>query len=262
MLTFQKLHLNAWITHGSIIFFLLVLSGCQFFSSKKENKDPEFPKTDTVTVSERDFSVSDDIDNGPVFYTGPEEFPEFPGGDAALIKFILSHTVYPASAIRDRVEGRVYVRFAVEKDGTVTVVDVARGVREDLDEAALEVARQMPAWKPGKLDGELRRVIFTIPVNYSLNDLEAGKIRAEEVRSVKVYPNPTSGRISMEISEPIPDLFYGVYDADGRMVKQGEMFSTLQTIDLSGLSNGIYIFRLSSEGESFLYSERVVKRNY
>lgn len=249
--------------HIVILSALLLLSGCQFFSSKKEsqdNQESKYPKTDTITISEGEFAASEEEDTTAIFFTGPGSMPEYPGGDAALIKFIINHTVYPASAIRDRVEGRVYVRFAIEKDGSVSVLEVDRGVRQDLDDAAMEVVRQMPSWKPGKFDGELRRVVFTIPVYYSLEDLEDGKIRAEEARTVKIYPNPTTGRVSMEISESMPDLRYGVYDTDGRLLKQGPVVSPVETIDLSGLSNGTYVIRLSSEEESFMYSGRVVKR--
>lgn len=243
-----------------ILFTLSLLTSCQIFSSEKKNQELELPKTDTGNISEREFAVSDESDNRPIFYTGPMDFPEFPGGDAALRDFIVDHTVYPASAIRDRVEGRVYVQFAIGKDGSVSALGVRRGVRQDLDDAAMEVVRQMPDWKPGKHEGELRRVLYSIPVNYSLEDLAAGKIRAEEVRTVKIYPNPTSGRISMEISELMPDLLYGVYDINGRLLKQGRMNSSVETIDLTGLRDGIYVIRLSSEGESFMYSEQVVIR--
>jgi TonB family protein len=246
-----------------VLLFVLLLTSCQFTSSKKENLDKlesKKPQTDTITISEGEFALSEDSESTAIFFTGPEDMPEFPGGDAALIDFIINHTVYPASAIRDRVEGRVYVQFAIEKDGSVSVLGIRRGVRQDLDDAAMAVARQMPVWKPGKFDGELRRIIFTIPVYYSLEDLEAGKIRAEEARTVKIYPNPTSDRATMEISELIPDLLYGVYDKNGRMVKQGPMTSRRETIDFSGLSNGTYIVRLSSAEESFMYSERVVKK--
>ncbi len=246
-----------------LLLALLLLTSCQFTSNKKENLDKlesKKPHTDTITISEGVFALAEERDTAAIFYTGPGEFPEFPGGDAALEDFLIDHTVYPASAIRDRVEGRVYVRFAIETDGSVSTLGVGRGVRKDLDDAAMEVVRQMPAWKPGKFDGELRRIIFTIPVYYSLEDLEAGKIRAEEARTVKIYPNPTSNRVTMEISELIPDLLYGVYGENGRMVKQGPMTSRRETIDFSGLSNGIYIVRLSSAEESFMYSERVVKK--
>jgi TonB family protein len=78
-----------------------------------------------------------------------EEFPEFPGGEIELKNFIIEKTVYPQSAIKDSIEGKVFMRFAIDIDGCPTDVQVIRGIRSDLDNESIRVLKEMPGWKPG-----------------------------------------------------------------------------------------------------------------
>jgi TonB family protein len=95
-------------------------------------------------------------------------FPEFPGGDDALRKFIKTKLNYPLEAARLRIQGKVFVSFSVEKDGTVSEVFVARGVHPLLDEEALRVTKLMPKWKPGEVNGKPAKVSHTLPINFIL----------------------------------------------------------------------------------------------
>lgn len=97
-----------------------------------------------------------------------EEMPEFPGGMAECMKFIAKNIQYPAISQENGVQGKVIVRFVVNKDGSVSDAEVARSVDPYLDKEALRIIGQMPKWKPGKQRGELVRVRYTVPVTFRL----------------------------------------------------------------------------------------------
>ncbi len=96
--------------------------------------------------------------------------PEFPGGTQALQKYINSNIKYPSDALRDSIKGRVLVQFTVEKDGSITDIEVLKHVHQLLDKEAIRVVSGMPRWIPGKHFGFPRRVRYTIPVNFRLDN--------------------------------------------------------------------------------------------
>lgn len=85
-------------------------------------------------------------------YDNVEEQPSFPGGQCELIRFINRIRRYPSAAYYGGVQGRVLVSFVVNTDGSLSHVRVVRGVEESLDQEALRVVGQMPAWEPGRID--------------------------------------------------------------------------------------------------------------
>ncbi len=97
-----------------------------------------------------------------------EEQPEFPGGQAALMKFLSDNIRYPVIAQENGIQGRVICSFVVEKDGSITDVQVVRGVDPSLDKEAVRVIQSMPKWKPGKQRGKAVRVRFTLPIVFRL----------------------------------------------------------------------------------------------
>lgn len=99
-----------------------------------------------------------------------EEMPSFPGGQAALMQFLLSNTHYPAVAQENGVQGRVTVSFVIEKDGSITDVQVARSADPSLDKEAVRVVKSMPRWTPGRQNGSTVRVKFNVPVTFRLNN--------------------------------------------------------------------------------------------
>ncbi|MAO01689.1 MAG: hypothetical protein CMD05_02000 [Flavobacteriales bacterium] len=98
-----------------------------------------------------------------------ENMPEFPGGDLGLMKYIQKNVRYPAIAKEYNITGKVYISFIVDKQGSVTNVKVVRGVDKNLDEEAVRVVKSLPKYKPGKQRGKPVRVMFTIPINFTLN---------------------------------------------------------------------------------------------
>ncbi|HMN06086.1 MAG TPA: energy transducer TonB [Flavobacteriales bacterium] len=97
-----------------------------------------------------------------------QEMPEFPGGMEALYRYLGENIHYPDLAVQEGAEGKVFVQFVIGKDGTIQDVQVIRGVRPDLDAEAMRGVQEMPAWSPGRLDGERVKVRFTLPVSFKL----------------------------------------------------------------------------------------------
>ena len=99
-------------------------------------------------------------------YTTVDVMPEFPGGSAALMKWLASNVRYPQVAQENGISGRVIVKLVVEKDGSVSDVTVIRGVDKDLDREAMRVVRAMPKWQPGKNNGQAVRCYYNLPVTF------------------------------------------------------------------------------------------------
>lgn len=97
-----------------------------------------------------------------------ENQPEFPGGQAAMMKFLSENIKYPVIAQENGIQGRVICNFVVERDGSITDVQVVRGVDPSLDKEAVRVIQSMPKWKPGMQRGKPVRVRFTLPVVFRL----------------------------------------------------------------------------------------------
>ena len=101
-------------------------------------------------------------------FTAVEQPAEFPGGQEALMKWLSNNIRYPDSAQQNGVQGRVTVRFIVEKDGSVSGATILKGVDKDLDAEALRVVKRMPKWQAGKNNGQAVRSYFTLPVTFRL----------------------------------------------------------------------------------------------
>lgn len=132
----------------------------------------EFPEVETVveeTAGQQvNIIVVDDEEEVPVF-TVVEVQPEFPGGKEAMYKFIGDNIKYPEKAKKDKITGRVFVNFIVEKDGSVSNVNVLRGIGGGCDEEAARVVAMMPNWASGTQRGKAVRVSFNLPINFALN---------------------------------------------------------------------------------------------
>ena len=97
-----------------------------------------------------------------------EQMPQFPGGEAALMKYLSSHINYPPMAAENNVQGRVVVQFVVDKTGKVGEVKVVRSVDKDLDKEAIRVVKLLPKFTPGRQNGQPVRVWYTLPVQFKL----------------------------------------------------------------------------------------------
>jgi protein TonB len=97
-----------------------------------------------------------------------EQMPQFPGGEAALMKYLQSHINYPPMAVENGVQGRVVVQFVVDKTGKVGEVVVVRNVDKDLDKEAVRVCKSLPKFTPGRQNGQAVAVWYTLPVTFKL----------------------------------------------------------------------------------------------
>lgn len=103
-------------------------------------------------------------------FVAVEQQAEFPGGQAALMKWLANNVRYPETAQQNDIQGRVVVKFVVEKDGSIGAATIYKGVDKDLDREALRVVKKMPKWQPGKNNGVPVRSYFNLPVLFRLQN--------------------------------------------------------------------------------------------
>lgn len=97
-----------------------------------------------------------------------EEQAEFPGGLDSMYAYIHKNLKYPEAAKEKGIEGRVFVSFIIEKDGSISNILVKRAIGGGCEEAAVEMIKNMPKWKPGKQRGKPVRFQFTLPIKFEL----------------------------------------------------------------------------------------------
>ena len=157
-------------------------NGIIFIITKAYKEKPNDQKSVVVVVKAKkpqtleEAAAQGDIAIGAIDYDKPEkpfdvveQMPEFPGGQEALMQFLRQEVKYPKEAFKDGVQGRVVVQFVVEKDGSISEVEVVKKVNEHLDAEAIRVVNAMPKWKPGKQKGENVRVKYTLPISFRLS---------------------------------------------------------------------------------------------
>lgn len=98
-----------------------------------------------------------------------EVMPQYPGGQIAMLKYIMENMKYPKQAMKEGIQGRVAVRFIVEKDGSISDVKPILSVHPLLNKEAVRVVKSMPKWTPGKQNGKPVRVRFNLPIMFKLN---------------------------------------------------------------------------------------------
>lgn len=98
-----------------------------------------------------------------------EQMPSFPGGTEALMQFIKDNLEYPESAERDSIQGRVVIRFVVDKEGALRDWQVLRSPHPDMEKEAIRLILAMPRWIPGKQNGIPVDVYYTIPITFKLD---------------------------------------------------------------------------------------------
>jgi protein TonB len=140
------------------------------------------PITDVMIANVENGMVTDSIghDPGPVtpeipaedntIFTVVQEKPEFPGGDAALFKFIGENIKYPYEAENNNIQGRVILKFVVNPDGSVDKIELLRSIDPLLDTEAIRVVKNLPKFRPGKQNGVPVHVWFTLPVFFKIEN--------------------------------------------------------------------------------------------
>lgn len=103
------------------------------------------------------------------YFVTPENEAEYPGGFSAMTSFIITNLVYPEQSKKDKNEGTVFVQFVITETGQIEQIKVLRGVCKELDEAAVNIIKKMPDWKPATQDGKAISSIYTMPIKYKLD---------------------------------------------------------------------------------------------
>ena len=140
----------------------------------------ETPQVSTETqhgdASAQDIVIPETKGTGPVaakeeVFLVVEQMPEFPGGEAAMGKYLQTHIVYPEMERQQQIQGKVYIQFKVNSDGQISDIIEKRGVPggANLTKEAIRVVKTMPAWKPGKMGGRAVSVQMVVPIIFSLN---------------------------------------------------------------------------------------------
>lgn len=125
--------------------------------------DPGIEETFAPVVAE-----PETVDGEDIIHVRAEVQPSFPGGSAAMMKFLKDNIKYPAICSDYGIQGRVVVSFVVNKDGSIEQVEVVNGVHERLDAEAIRVVEMMPAWTPGMMQGHAVRTKFILPVLFRM----------------------------------------------------------------------------------------------
>jgi TonB family C-terminal domain len=129
--------------------------------------DASRAQVDTYTAPVAVVEEEEEVEDSFVFVT-VEDMPEYPGGNAALLKWIGENVNYPTIAAENGIEGRVYCQFVVNADGSVSDVVVVRPLDPNLDKEAIRVLKLLPKFKPGSQRGKPVRVKYSVPVRFQL----------------------------------------------------------------------------------------------
>ena len=150
-----------------------------------------------------------------------EKMPEFPGGTEAMMKFVAQNVKYPEEAKEKGISGRVFVSFVVEKDGSVSNVEVLRSIGGGCDEEAVRVVKSMPKWTPGMQKGKPVRVNYNMPFFFKLDDGEK-----------KANTNSLVGTI---------------WEGTGTGTKKGVTYTWHSIMQFNSENEGLFIEKLTSQ---------------
>ena len=125
-------------------------------------------ETQTSSTSNTSRTPVPNTPNSDGIYEIVDTPPTYPGGDAALLKFISDNIKYPEDAMKAGISGRVFTRFIINEDGSLSDIVVIRGVNSSLDAEAIRVVKAMPKWTPGKVDGKAVKVRYALPLVFKL----------------------------------------------------------------------------------------------
>ena len=167
-----------------------------FTDTRKIEKGGEI---EVMLISEEGPSKDDVHRKGDAFDV-VEQMPSFPGGMKALMNYLQENIKYPKDAQDAKKEGRVIANFIVEKDGSISNVKIVRSIFPSLDAEAERIITAMPKWIPGMQNGETVRVKYTIPISFSLGDVQyevvSGNVNTDKNEYTEAYKNAKELRIA------------------------------------------------------------------
>ena len=125
-------------------------------------------------------------------FTSVEQVPGFPGGLQAFYTFLGKNIRYPATARKNKTQGRVIISFIVEKDGSITNVKIVRGIGDGCDEEAARVLNISPKWSPGIQNGKPVRVAYTVPIAFTIEPDSPTRPTEKKTGAVNEDKSPNS----------------------------------------------------------------------
>ena len=216
------------------LFALLLFANCK---SKVNDKAPEnnvVEATEKIETQAVETPAVETVanDNSEIYDGAVEVMPEYPGGMNAMFDFIQKNVKYPKSAKEKGIEGKVYVSFVVEKDGSLSSFQVLRSVNEELDAEAIRVLKAMPKWKAGMQDGKAVRVHYVMPFSFKLTGNE----------------NTTTALSGTK------------WNGEGEGMKDGVKYNMTMTMDFYNNNDGLFVMKLTAQekgGETAVVFENV-----
>ena len=254
-----------------ILSIALIATGCK---KNTKSEDMAIDYTDDILIDSLltlDADSQNDLgtmtEYGFVYYV-TEKSPQFGDSDDtdSLFSYLVQNTNYPLSAVREQIEGRVFISFILDETGRVMDPEILRGLQRDIDNECIRVIQNMPNWKPGEIQGKPVRVKYVLPIAFRLNP-DPKKVHRyvtpdnlfDELIEYTLYPNPASSYINIDISSAAYEFKYRLVDSNGNVLKSGNIDSNNYKIDIHDISNGLYIFQLMSNDKRLLGSKRLLK---
>ena len=125
-----------------------------------------FEPDESLDEPEPIFEESEEVAEEAIYIA--ETMPSYDGGYAEFYKFVSKHLKYPSAARRMQIEGKVFVHFVVEKDGSLGDINIVRGIGAGCDEEVLRIIGMSPKWNPGRQQGCPVRVHMMLPITFRL----------------------------------------------------------------------------------------------
>jgi TonB family protein len=193
---------------------------------------------------------ADTTKQGQIF-TAVEQEPMPAGGMAKFFEYLGANTKYPDSAVKKRIEGKVFVTFVVEQDGSLTDVKILRGVSPDINAEAIRVVSSAPKWKPGIQNGRAVRVQYSMAISFKLPAVIVYK--TNEQQDAMMNQSPENKIFTAVEQEPTPvggmGAFYNYlatsihYPEDAKKKNiQGKVFLSF-VVEKDGSFSNIHVLR-------------------
>jgi TonB family protein len=217
----HKTNSNRWMMTKAVVLPALMALAVVAFAKPKveeipatenENTTPVVAETtepimaETTTPTEVKPEVSLPANNDSI-YNIVEENAQFPGGDAAMYKWIANHLQYPEECRAKNIQGRVIVQFVVNKDGSISDIKVLKSPHSLLSKEAIRVVNAMPFWKPAKVKGEVVRSSFRLPINFKL----AGTQKTDTITGQEKGLKPEITVMAKPTGKPIEEEDNGLF---------------------------------------------------
>jgi len=240
-----------------------VLQPSEISTEKLKGADQPYASVESTPSLPGGFEALKAFSDANIQYPGfVEQMPSFPGGFEALKAYVASTLKYPVIDLESGTQGKVFVKFIIDKTGAIINAKISRGVETHLDNEALRIVNSMPTWIPGKQNGENVSVAYEMPINFKLPDdwnmnlnLRKEKLaishrtvikpedQAAQKHELIIVPNPTSDKatITLKDSDSKSKLEISVYDSYGKLILKESKNGPTFTLSVAKLTTGTYL---------------------